>query len=244
MDRFGERVGDPSSQGAAYPRSIRPSAGAAKAESSTRGHRRVGVIGGTFDPVHVAHLVSAEEARASLRLDLVVFVPARTPPHKLAATMSVPEHRLAMLALALGDNAAFATSRADFDRPGPHFTVDMLPIVRSELGMAAEDALWFVMGDDSLRDLPSWRNPPGIIAQARLAVVGRPECEPDMGVLEGIAPGIAERIDRIAMPLFGVSGTDIRRRIAEGRSIRYHVPDAVGDYIRDHRLYRACASGG
>jgi nicotinate-nucleotide adenylyltransferase len=199
--------------------------------------RRIGVLGGTFDPVHIAHLMAGEEAAAALALDQVLFVPARTPPHKIGVPMSDGEARLAMLALALADNARFATSRVDLDRPGPDYTVDMLTIVRSGLGLAADDTLWFILGADSLADLPTWHDPIGIIAHTRLAVVGRPDHTPDLAALEARVPGLSARVDLVPMPLVGVSGTDIRRRVAEGHPIRYQVPDAIEQYIRAHGLY-------
>jgi nicotinate-nucleotide adenylyltransferase len=180
----------------------------------------------------------AEEAAAALALERVLLVPAGTPPHKLGVPLTDAAHRLAMLEIAVTGNDRFAVSRADLDRPGPHFTVDTLDVVRSACGLGRRDTLWFILGADSLEDLPTWRDPPGIVARARLAVVGRPGHTPDLAVLEAEIPGVAARVDPVAAPLIGVSGTDIRRRVAEGRTIRYHVPDAVADYIRVHDLYR------
>jgi nicotinate-nucleotide adenylyltransferase len=199
---------------------------------------RVGVLGGTFDPVHLGHLLAAEAVREELDLDSVLFVPARTPPHKLGVPMAPVEDRLAMLEQAIADNPAFATNRVDLDRPGPHYTVDMLDLVRAGFGLAPGDGLWMVVGADSLADLPTWRDPPGIIARARLAVVGRPGHAPDLAPLERVIPGLGDRVDFVPMPLVGISGTDIRHRIALGRSIRYQVPRAVERYVRERGVYR------
>jgi nicotinate-nucleotide adenylyltransferase len=200
---------------------------------------RVGWLGGTFDPIHIGHLMAAEEARSNLSLDRVLFVPAATPPHKLGVTMSAADHRLAMVELAIADHPGFEASRIDLDRDGPHFTVHLLRLARAELGLDPTETTWFVMGGDSLVDLPTWRDPTGIIAEARLAVISRPGYEPDLTGVARHVPGLAARVDLVEMPLIGVSGTDIRRRVPEGRSIRYHVPAAVESYVHEHGLYRS-----
>jgi nicotinate-nucleotide adenylyltransferase len=200
--------------------------------------RRVGLLGGTFDPVHIGHLVAAAEARDALGLDQVLFVPAATPPHKLRVTMSPADHRLAMLELAVADEPAFVASRLDLDRAGPHFTVDLLSLARRRLPITEADGLWFIMGADSLLDLPTWRDPQGIIGLARLAVATRPGYEPVLDELERSIPGLADRVDPVPIPLIGVSGTNIRRRVREGRTIAYHVPRAVEAHVHQHTLYQ------
>ena len=200
--------------------------------------RRVGILGGTFDPVHIGHLVMAAEARQSLRLDEIVFMPARTPPHKPDHTPAPVEARLSMLAGASGSEPCTTISRIDLDRPGPHYTVEMLAIARAAWRLGAADELWFVMGGDSLEDLPGWRRPEEIVRLARLAVIDRPGHSSDPALLEAVLPGVGDRVDHVVAPLIGVSGTDIRRRVAEGRTIRWHVPPAVESYILAHRLYR------
>lgn len=201
--------------------------------------RRWGVLGGTFDPVHIGHLMAAAEAASALALSRVLFVPARQPPHKPADGLSAAEHRLAMLELAVAEEPAFAVSRIDLDRPGPHYTVDLLRALRREASLADGEALWFVMGADSLQDLPTWRDPETLVRLARLAVLGRPGYEPDMAALARVVPGVREAVDRLEMPLVGVSGTDLRRRVAEGRTIHYQVPRTVERYIARHGLYRS-----
>jgi nicotinate-nucleotide adenylyltransferase len=207
--------------------------------SSTEAVKRIGVLGGTFDPIHIGHLIAAEEAAAAFGLDRVVFAPARVPPHKMGAAMSPAEDRLAMLVLAIADNPRFAVSRVDLDRDGPHFTVDMLALVRAELDMADGDELLFVVGADSLTDLPTWHEPLRIARRARLVVAARPGYEPNSAALEAELPGISEFVDLLPVPLIGVSATDIRRRVGAGCPIRYQVPDAVLQYISDHGLYGA-----
>ena len=133
---------------------------------------RIGILGGTFDPVHMGHLVLAETARDTLRLDRVYFVPAADPPHKQGQVIAPKDDRLAMLELALASNAAFSISLIDLDRPGPHYTADMVELVREKL--AADDELWFLMGLDSLIDFPNWHDPERIRSTARLAAATRP----------------------------------------------------------------------
>jgi nicotinate-nucleotide adenylyltransferase len=200
--------------------------------------RRVGVLGGTFDPIHLAHLVAAEAARATLGLDTVVFAPAGAPPHKPGVPISAGEHRLALVRLAIAGNDAFVAGRFDLDRPGPHYTVDLLRLVREAYGVVEPAPLWFVMGADSLEDLPTWHDPAGILRLARLAVVGRPGFAPDPATLEQVLAGVRARVDMVPMPQIGTSGTDIRRRVAAGATIRYQVPAEVEAYIGAHKLYR------
>lgn len=199
---------------------------------------RVGVLGGTFDPVHLGHLVIAQDAAHARGLDAVVFVPARTPPHKLDVAITPAAHRLAMLMRAAEEDDRFIVSRVDLDRAGPHYTVDMLPLLRDDMGLDPRDDLYFVMGADSLVELPTWRDPLGIARQARLLVLDRPGFEVDWVELERALPGIRARVDTIRVPLIGVSGTALRHRVRQGQPIRYLVPASVEAYIRDHDLYR------
>jgi nicotinate-nucleotide adenylyltransferase len=196
---------------------------------------RVGVLGGTFDPIHIGHLVAAEEVRAQLRLDRVIFVPAGLPPHKLSDDISSVDHRLAMVKLAIASNPYFTISRVDIDRFGPCYTVDTLQLLRDELGSDVE--LYFIMGSDSLADLPTWYQPQRLIRLCRLAVVERPGYQVDMEELERVLPGITSRVHFINSPPLGISSTDIQRRVREGLPIKYQVPEAVEEYIYKHELY-------
>lgn len=197
---------------------------------------RIGVLGGTFDPPHYGHLILAETTREALKLDRVLFVPAANPPHKdhIELKVSPVEYRLAMVSAAIADNPYFSLSRADIDRPGPHYTVEMLAILQHSYPDAQ---LHFLLGGDSLRDLVTWRDPGGIIAQARLAVMRRPGAYFDLDGMEAKLPGIAARIDFVDAPVIGIAATTIRERVRAGQSVRYLVPPPVEEYIHRQRLY-------
>jgi nicotinate-nucleotide adenylyltransferase len=195
---------------------------------------RLGVLGGTFDPPHIAHLVMADQACGQLNLERVLFVPAGQPPHKLDRPVTSVEHRVAMTQLAIADNERFELSRVDVDRPGPHYTADMLALVRAA---HPESELYLLVGSDSLRDLMTWYAPARIVAQARLAVMCRPGAEPDLTMLGAALPGIAARLDWVDAVWLDVSSTDIQRRVRERLSIRYLVTEAVERYIVQQRLY-------
>jgi nicotinate-nucleotide adenylyltransferase len=142
--------------------------------------RRIGVYGGTFDPIHIGHLVAAAEAQYVLGLDQVLFLPAGEPPHKVTNGVTAARHRQRMVELAIKDNPAFALSTIDLDRPGPHYTADALSILRET---ERDAALWFVMGEDTLLDVPNWLYPERIVEHARLAVVTRPGWKVDVADL-------------------------------------------------------------
>ncbi len=197
---------------------------------------RLGVLGGTFDPVHIGHLLLAEEARSALGLDRVLFVPAGEPWRKAERELSNSEHRLAMVRLAVGDAPAFEVSTVEVERRGPTYTVDTLEALRQEMGSGAE--VFFLMGQDALADLPHWRDPERIIALARLAVASRAGWEEAQAVaLEKEVPGISRRVVWLEMPHIAISSTAVRDRVRRGESIRYWVPPPVEDYIRQNRLY-------
>ncbi|MDH4138291.1 MAG: nicotinate-nucleotide adenylyltransferase [Anaerolineae bacterium] len=197
---------------------------------------RVGVFGGTFDPIHIGHLVIAEEAWMELELERVVFIPAGLPPHKLDHVMSPVEHRLAMVELAIASNPHFAVSRVDIDRFGPCYTVDTIEFLRDEWGGGVE--IYFIMGSDSLLDILTWHNPRRLIRLCRFAVVSRPGYQVDFDELDALLPGVASRVQMLNAPGLDISSTDIQRRVREGLSIKYQVPEAVEDYIYQHKLYQ------
>jgi len=194
----------------------------------------LGILGGTFDPPHIAHLVMAEQACEQLKLERVLFVPAGQQPLKHNRTTTPVELRVAMTQLAIAGNPAFELSRVDVDRPGPHYTADMLKLLREAY---PGSLLYLLIGSDSLHDLLHWRDPARIVAQARLAVMRRPGFAPDMSALEVALPGIAERVEWVDAPGLDVSSSDIQRRVREGRSIRYLVPRAVESLIVEQGLY-------
>jgi nicotinate-nucleotide adenylyltransferase len=197
----------------------------------------LGILGGTFDPIHHGHLVIAEEARESLGLERVLFVPAATPPHKPGRPVTAAEHRLAMVELAVADNPAFRVSRLELDRGGRSYTVDTLAAIREQRGPDAEDP-WFILSSEALAELPTWREPDRILGLCRLAVVPRGGYDPPgAGWVAAHFPGRADRIRFLSGPLLPISGSVVRRRAAARRSVRYLVPSAVADYIAGHRLY-------
>ena len=197
---------------------------------------RIGVIGGTFDPLHYGHLVAAQEVCYQLDLARVVFVPTGQPPHKQDQVITPAHHRLAMVELAIVSNPCFTVSRVEVDRPGPSYTVDTLRLLRQEWGPEAE--IYFIMGLDSLADLLGWYQPERLIQLCRLAVVDRPLYHVDVEALEAALPGISQRIQFVRIPPIGISSSDLERRVREGRPIKYQVPPAVEEYIYKHGLYR------
>lgn len=197
---------------------------------------RIGLIGGTFDPIHTGHLIIAEEAVNALELDQVVFAPAGQPPHKPADGISDPEHRSKMVQLAIADNEQFTVSRVDLDRAGPCYTVDTIRLVQSAWGPSTE--VCFLIGGDSLRDLPTWHQPERLLHMCQLVAVPRPGYQPDLEALDVLLPGASQQITILDAPTLDISSTEIRARIREGRSIRYLVPRSVERYIGQHGLYR------
>ena len=197
---------------------------------------RLGVFGGTFDPVHMGHLIAAEDARAVLRLDEVLFVPAGEPWFKSYRRITPARHRLAMVRLAARDNPRFGVSDMEIRREGPSYTIDTL----AELRHARPDAeLFVILGVDALREIDRWRNPRLLFQMATVVGMARPGASMDPSVLNAAIPGASERLRLVDSALIDISGTDIRRRVADGASIRYRVPLAVERYIRDHRLYQS-----
>lgn len=196
---------------------------------------RIGVFGGSFNPIHLGHLILAENAREQLRLDEVVFAPAGSPPHKDGAALERVEHRLAMVQLAVAGNDQFRCSDIDSRGDHPAYTWQLLERFRDEHPGAA---LWFLIGGDSLADFHRWSRPARILHLARLAVANRPDVETNERQLSTV-PDLTDHVDVIEAPLCAISATDIRERLATGLSIRYLVPDSVRTYIDDHDLYRS-----
>src|SRR5574341_503742 len=191
---------------------------------------RLGIMGGTFDPPHYAHLILAEFAREQLALDRVWWVVAADPPHKKDRQLSPVNHRIEMVKRAVRMNPAFDLSLVDIQRPGPHYTVETLAILHQRIPDAQ---LILLIGSDSLRDFPTWHNPAGLIGQARLGVMNRPGVTYRIDDLEVSLPGISAKIDTVDAPLVDISSREIRNRVSEGRTIRYLLPSNVEDYIHD-----------
>jgi nicotinate-nucleotide adenylyltransferase len=195
---------------------------------------RVGILGGTFNPPHLGHLVCAQEAYLQLSLDQVMLIPARIPPHKAVEDEPGPEHRLALCRGAVNGDERFAVSDIEMRRGGPSFTVDTLEKLHSQ---TPDNELFLIVGGDVAAGLPSWHKPERVLSLARLAVAkrrGTSRAAVD-AALQGLPGG--ERSTFFQMPRIGVSSTMIRRRVRAGEPIRYLVPDAVAAYIHQHKLY-------
>jgi nicotinate-nucleotide adenylyltransferase len=197
---------------------------------------RVGIFGGTFDPVHLGHLILAEQCREQGRLDQVWFVPAARPPHKQDMELTPFAQRVEMLQLAIAGQPAFRVEELEKDRPGPSFTA----VTLEELHLRHPDHQWFLLlGGDSLRDLPGWYQPERIVVLAELLVMPRPGAVvPDVEQLRTML-GAAVRVQVVDVPLIGIASTDLRERLRNGRSARYLTPRAVEAYIVDKRLYQS-----
>lgn len=196
---------------------------------------RLGLLGGTFNPPHVGHLVCAQEAHERLGLDRVILLPARRPPHKEVPEDPGADVRLALLELAVAGDERFAASDLELRRAGPSYTVDTLRALHDD---RPGDELTFIVGADMALSLATWREPGEVLRLARLAVAQR-----DGARREAIAAAVAPfhdgtRLDQFEMPRLDVSSTQIRRRVAEGRPVRWLVPDAVAAEIRRRGLYR------
>jgi nicotinate-nucleotide adenylyltransferase len=198
--------------------------------------QRLGILGGTFDPIHHGHLVAAEETRHQLELDEVLFVPAGRPPHKPTRPISPAHHRLRMIELAIADRPQFALSRVDVERPGLCYTVETLELLRAEWGPGP--TFYFVVGTDSLADIPTWYQPQRLIELCELAVAARTGVEVDLVRLEEQLPGVRDRLHWVPMPMLEISSSDLRARVRAGRPISYLVPPMVEAYILEHGLYR------
>lgn len=204
---------------------------------------RLGIYGGSFDPIHYGHLLLAESAREQCRLDQVWFLPAAVPPHKQQRELVPAHRRVEMLQLAILGHPSFLVSTIEIDRGGVSYTVDTLAAIQEQ---QRGDELFLLIGADALADLPTWREPARICSIATPLAVRRPDSPPlNFGALGSfLSPERLAEIERaqVEMPLIGLSSTEIRRRIADGRSIRFRVPRGVEKYIETHGLYRATAT--
>ena len=196
---------------------------------------RLGLLGGTFDPLHAAHLRIATAARDALRLDRVLFIPAGDPWRKRDRSITPAMQRLAMVRCALEGIKGFADSDLEVRRGGLTYTVDTLEALRAQGG----DTLWFIMGSDTLEDLPNWREPQRLIGLTRLAVVMRPHHALSSERLDLLLPGLAAAVDWVPMEACDISAHAIRTRLAAGESVEDLVPPAVLAYIRAQGLYRS-----
>ena len=197
---------------------------------------RIGIFGGTFDPIHVGHLILTEEAWYQLKLDLIYLVPAGDPPHKRDRRLSPVEHRVRMAELATDDVAHIRVSRIDADRPGPHYTSEMVRLVRQRV--PAETEVYYLMGMDSLRDLPTWHEAAWLVENCRLVALSRHDVALDWAQLEAALPGVRAQVIILDMPEMEIASHAIQARVRANQTIRYQVQREVEAYIRAHRLYR------
>jgi nicotinate-nucleotide adenylyltransferase len=197
---------------------------------------RLGIFGGTFDPPHIGHLVLAAEAQNQLKLERVLWVLTPDPPHKEGLLISPLEFRLKLLETELGDDPAFRLSRVDFDRPPPHYALDTMRLLAQQF---PSDELVYLMGSDSLRDLPTWHQPQEFIKSCKeIGVMHRPGDLARLDEAETKIPGVSVKIRWILAPLLQISSTDIRQRARDGRPYRYFLPPEVYRLIKEFRLYR------
>jgi nicotinate-nucleotide adenylyltransferase len=196
--------------------------------------RRLGVLGGTFDPIHYGHLQIAEEARERFALDAVLFIPTGEPPHKPAGQANA-EQRFLMAELATADNPRFAVSRLEIDRPGPSYTADTLEALRARYPEAAR---YLIIGADMAMDFPAWREPERILGLARIVAATRPGV-PEARLRRHLAAPAMQAVELLVAPGLDISSTELRRRVAEGKSLRYLTPDPVVGFIEKEGLYRA-----
>ncbi|MGD0796066.1 MAG: nicotinate-nucleotide adenylyltransferase [Dehalococcoidales bacterium] len=197
---------------------------------------KLGVLGGTFDPVHLAHIAVAVAARDALELDRVILVPAGQPMSKVNQPITAAEHRLKMLRLAVKGKKGLEVSTIETERPGPSYTVDTVSDLKKQYGTKAQ--IFFILGCDSLAQLPEWREPARLAAMCRLVAVPRPGCtRPNMQALEQKIPGITKSVIFLDKPNIDISATDVRDAALRGKSIDHLVPGPVTDYIKEHKLY-------
>jgi len=195
-----------------------------------------GVLGGTFDPIHMGHLIVAEETRSRLNLDLVLFMPTGRPWLKANNYISMAEHRVQMVRLAIADEPYFKLSTREVERAGPSYTIDTITELRSQAGDS--DELFFILGWDNLVQLPRWHEPSRLVQMCHLVSVPRVGCPPpDLDSLEAAIPGLSRSVIMLDRPQIEISASEIRERVARGLSISYLVPEPVERYIKQHRLY-------
>jgi len=198
---------------------------------------RLGVLGGTFDPIHLGHLLMAQTALEGLGLDRVLFLPAGTPPHKRKVEHLDVEKRLELTRAAVADDPRFLVSTVDVERPGPHYSVDTMALLAEQYRIGP-DSIYFIIGSDSLKQLHTWRRPGELARRCMLAVIERPGWPTDLEAVAARVPETERRVVTVTMPLVGISSTILRGMVARGQSVRYWVPPAVEAIICERGLYR------
>ncbi len=190
---------------------------------------RIAIYGGSFDPIHIAHLIIAEYAFADLSVDKLFFVPSFTPPHKLSVPMTSPQHRLNMVKLAIEENPRFAHSDFEVTKQGTSFTVDTLAYFSGHFHLEKKD-LYLLVGADNLVDFNSWKDPDEIVRLAQIAIANRPSIT--------LSNARLKEYIVVDAPLLDISASMIRKRIQQRKSVHYLVPQRVEEYIRQHGLYQ------
>lgn len=197
---------------------------------------KIGIFGGTFDPPHIGHLAITKKALDQLKLNKVLWVVTQTPPHKIGKVISPVEIRVEMVKGVIKNYPEFEISRIDIDRPGPHYTVDTVSLIQK---MYPEAELYYLMGGDSLRDLPKWARPQELISKVKLAVLKRPGSEFDLHELEKIIPGITQKIVFIHHPLkYDIASHIIREGIEQGKNMNDKLSKGVVEIIQREKLYQ------
>jgi len=197
--------------------------------------KRLGIFGGTFDPPHIGHLILAAEARDQLDLDSTIWVLTPDPPHKHGQDITPLPQRLAMVELAIGADDGFSLSRVDIDRPGPHYTVDTVKLLKQQY---PDQTLIYLMGGDSLQGLPEWYRPDAFLSVVDgIGVMRRPGDEIDLSELFSLLPQLKEKLNFVTAPLLEISAQQVRRRAKEKRAYRYYVLPSVYRYICENSVY-------
>jgi nicotinate-nucleotide adenylyltransferase len=208
-------------------------------EPAGSGRGAIGILGGTFDPVHLGHLALATEALSLLDLELVLFVPNADPPHKQDQRVTAANHREAMVALAIAEDPEFALDRIELERPGPSYAVDTVAALADRCRAQGRPEPWFVLSAEVLEDFHTWRQPERVLELCRIAVAPRPGAEPlDRSWVTQHYPGREGRFAFLPGPELDIASTVIRARVSAGRSVADLVPAAVLEYIESHELYR------
>ena len=199
--------------------------------------QKIGIMGGTFDPIHLGHLTTAENVREGYALDKVLFIPAASPPHKQHQQVTPAMHRYRMTVLATEDNPHFMVSPLEMQRSGPSYSIDTVHELIERFGASTQ--FYFIAGADAIQELPTWERITELLRLCHFIAVSRPGTVPNLGELRARFGSLGEgHIHSLPAPKLEISSTDVRNRVRQGRSIRYIVPAAVAQYIYREGLYR------
>ncbi|MBN2090059.1 nicotinate-nucleotide adenylyltransferase [candidate division KSB1 bacterium] len=193
---------------------------------------KLGIYGGTFDPIHTGHLILAESVRSQLKLDKILFIPAAIPPHKTESKITSPEIRYEMLQLAVADNPYFQVSSLEIQRTGVSYTINTIKTIHEQMQLQREE-LYFILGADNILGFPTWHKPDEILELCHIVVLPRPEID-----LKNIHPMLQNKIIIVKTPIIEISSSVIRQLSKQGRSIRYLVPESIFQYLQRNQLYQ------